>query len=186
MQYLKSCFLYFLLGNLSDTNILSKSTSQLWKIEILAFRIQYHQMSENFTHLIFIPLTLWWYTLLILENATPSRELIASRSTPSSSFRLFQKLPVSAPFSAHIQPVSIPLAPHHLPYSTSVTYGMPYYATVHQMLLNHLSREADGISKGENYPKHVSTHVFILVATERVVVGRQSLLWDIILALCLP
>ena len=129
-------------------------------------------MSENFTPLIFIPLTLWWYTLLILENATPSRELIASRSTPSSSFRLFQKLPVSAPFSPHIQPVSIPLAPHHLPYSTSVTYGMPYYATVHQMLLNHLSREADGISKGENYPKHVSAHVFILVATKRVVVGR--------------
>ena len=134
MQYLKSCFLYFLLGNLSDTNILSKSTSQLWKIETLAFRIQYHQISENFTHLIFIPLT--------------SVVVYTSNSRKRNSFQRIDCFQINPQFFFQTIPKTSSISPFFSPYTTSEsTTGTTPLTLQHQCylwdaILSHCSPDA--------------------------------------------
>ena len=74
---------------------------------------------------------------------------------------LLHKPPVSIPFSVLTQSVRLPLASHYFVQRTSVTYGMRYYPTVHQMLLDHLSREAEDIPKGDKYSNHIPLLIYL-------------------------
>ena len=128
----------------------------------LAFRIQYHQISENFTHLTSISLTsvVVYTTNSIKHNSFQRIECF--QSNPQFFIQAYSiNFQFLSPFSVLTQSVTLTLALHYFVQRTSVTYGMRYYPTVHQMLLDHLSREAEDIPKGDKYSNHIPLLIYL-------------------------